>query len=480
MIPTTIELESNNELMANTMSKSGFDFNTAMFELIDNSIAAGARNIDIQFWIEPTGQKPIHQIHISDDGSGFPLDSLSRKLAMGAETGVGINEHGVGLKNAIGYYGGNDIRAGLLGIVTYDGEDCYEITGYEGNMLTLREISPAWPNTGSCVKINCLELEAALSNRWKKLVDMLGVRYGDYIESGITITVSLVDIETLDEIEDGEHEVEPIFPPYYNPLTRTETHLWEDEVQNYTGSVRATLTIGLSPEGEEGIWERGIYKGGIDVVQDGRVVVHRSYQPLESWRRPHPMMNGVVGRLVIHTGYLPTTPKKDGFRETQEYIELRESIASSVRGSIIPRVLDLDDEEAERYEEADMRRGLKLYLESLTTPSGEAVWDEVNDEDATDTGLSMDVTAVTGGEKWVFEIKKETFGAQDMNQLIGYMIATHSIKGVVFSPNVLDNATRQLEYWREALSCDIDIQYWDSRHNNHRTVMRTYVGVEQE
>ena len=476
-IPPTIKLKSNNELMANTMSKSGFDFNTAMFELIDNSIAANAREIDIQFWIEPVGHKPIHQIHITDDGDGFPLNLLKVKLAVGAETGVGLNEHGVGLKAAIGYYGGNDIRKGLLGIESLNGEHCYRIIGYENNELALDEIFPAWSSTGSCVKVDCSGLGATLSRRLRSLLDMLGVRYGNYIESGISIVVSLVDIDTLDEIEDGEHEVVAIFPPYYNPLTRTETHLWEDEVQNYTGSVQATLTVGLSPEGQSGIWRRGIYEGGIDIVQDDRVVVHRSYEPLRAWRKPHPMMNGVVGRLVIHTGHLPTTPKKGGFQESQEYIELKESIADSMRNSGIARVLDLDDEE-EHYDEADIRRGLKMFLESQTTPSGGSVWEEVIDEDAIDTGLSMDVTAIAGDEKWVFEIKKETFGAQDMNQLVGYMVASGSTKGVVFSPSVLDNAKRQLEYWHEALSSDMDIQYWDSGHDNFRIVMRTYVGAE--
>ena len=476
--PVKIRLETNNELMANTMSKSGFDFNTAMYELIDNSVAAKAKEVEVVFWIDPIGQKLIHQIHVSDDGVGFPLDTLATTLAMGAMTGEGINEHGVGLKQAVGYYGGNSIRDGLIGIETYDGEDCYEITGYEDNEVTRRDMKP-WGKTGSIVKIDCSAQKTHLSKRLKPLLEMLGVRCGHFIKNdGLVIEVSLVDINTSDVIEGGDHKVVAIFPPYYNPQTETNTHLWRDSVQNITGTVQATLTIGISPEGESGVWQKGIYAGGIDIVQDGRVVIHRAYEPLEGWRKPHPQMNRITGDLVIHTGRLATTPKKDGFQETADYIELKESIAESLRSSNISKLMGLE-KEAERYEEKDMRKGLKSFLKTATDPKGNAMWHDVNDEDATDTGLSIDVSALVDGEKWVFEIKKEIFGAPAMNQLIGYMIASGSVKGVVFSPHVLDNAKKQLEYWREALVEDIDIEFWDSEHTQFKTVMNAYVEVKE-
>ena len=108
-----IHLESNNEQMADTMSKSGFDLYTALFELVDNSIAGGAKKVDLQLTCSNSNKRVLKEISITDDGHGIALDIVKKALAMGATKNKSINEHGVGMKNAIAFFGNHSINKGL-------------------------------------------------------------------------------------------------------------------------------------------------------------------------------------------------------------------------------------------------------------------------------------------------------------------------------------------------------------------------------
>ena len=80
--------------------------------------------------------------------------------------------------------------------------------------------------------------------------------------------------------------------------------------------------------------------------------------------------------------------------------------------------------------ESLIRDGLADYLKAQVLPSGDAIWDDVKTEESTDTNLSMDVTANSGNAFYVFEVKKGNFNAQDMNQLVGYMVTVGATHGV--------------------------------------------------
>ena len=104
-------------------------------------------------------------------------------------------------------------------------------------------------------------------------------------------------------------------------------------------------------------------------------------------------------------------------------------------------------------------------------------WSDVKTEESTDTNLSMDVTANSGNTFYVFEVKKGNFNAQDMNQLVGYMVTVGATHGVVFAKNVLANAKKQFdEHWKPLLK-DFNIQYWEESSAQHKTVLTTYVDV---
>lgn len=474
-------MKSNNELMANTMSKSGFTFTSALHELVDNAIVT-AKNISVNLLVNNHGQRSIKKISVIDDGSGISLEECAVALSVGARTNQGIHEHGVGMKSAIAYFGNTDISKGLDKIYSYDGVDSYSIIGYEGNELHIDDDTPVPDSTGTKIVMNVL-LNVFAAKRVSILRDSLGIRYANFINEGGRIVINEVDLKTGDIIKDAKGNptsiiVPTISPPYFHPTTLTNVHLLKTEVT--TQNIVAELTIGMSPEDHEGVWARQSYGGGIDVVQNDRVIMHRTFEPLTKWRpKNHTSLNGLVGQLVVKTGHLATTPKKDNIQQTDEWTELKKSIAEAIKDAKITSFFNPpeNEDDYDSLSESLIRDGLADYLKSQVLPNGDLIWNDVKTEESTDTNLSMDVTANSSDAFYVFEVKKGNFNAQDMNQLIGYMVTVGATHGVVFAKNVLANAKKQFdEHWKPLLK-DFNIQYWEESSAQHKTVLTTYVDV---
>ena len=477
-----IKMESNNEMMANTMSKSGFTFNSAINELVDNATGT-ANDIRISLLVDNNGQRPIKRIAISDNGSGIAISILPKAMAMGVSMGDTIHEHGVGMKNAIAYFGNSSIRKGLHQLKSYDGKDSYAITGYEGNELIKKSMRVPH-NTGTILEMNILHKVTA-ANRITPLKENLGVRYAKFISEGGVITICEYDMETNSITTDANgddiiHTVKPIVPTYFHPTTLTKVHLIKTEI--VTENIVAELTIGISPDDEEGVWKKTSYGGGIDIVQDGRVICHRVFSPFSEWRpKNHTSLNGLVGQLVIKKGHLDTTPKKDALQETEEYLEIKKKIAQIIATHKISSYFNPSEEtDDSSISESLIRNGLAKYLKDQKLPNGKIIWADVKMEESTDTNLSMDVTASNDENMFVFEVKKNKFNAQDMNQLIGYMVTVGASQGVVFARSILGNAKKQFdEHWKNHFP-NFNIQYWDENTAFYKTVLSTYVGDGNE
>ena len=82
------------------MRDMGYSFPSAIADLVDNSIAAEAKNIHI--YIEPIFPAKV-RVLIVDDGSGMNLDELESAMKYGApahEDKKSLNKFGLGLKTA--------------------------------------------------------------------------------------------------------------------------------------------------------------------------------------------------------------------------------------------------------------------------------------------------------------------------------------------------------------------------------------------
>lgn len=79
---------------------TGYNFNTAIADIIDNSIAAGAKNVNILLQMDPIGEVFVY---IADDGCGMNFDELKNAMKYGSaerSNKASLGKFGLGLKTA--------------------------------------------------------------------------------------------------------------------------------------------------------------------------------------------------------------------------------------------------------------------------------------------------------------------------------------------------------------------------------------------
>lgn len=94
---TTYEVAPSAARLTGSLRDIGYDFPTAIADLVDNSITAGATRINVFTHFEPNGSYVL----ISDDGSGMSEAGLIESLRFGTRRGYKTNElgrFGLGLK----------------------------------------------------------------------------------------------------------------------------------------------------------------------------------------------------------------------------------------------------------------------------------------------------------------------------------------------------------------------------------------------
>lgn len=82
----------------------GYTFQSAIFDIMDNSIVAGAKNISVYIEAEEVATKNMTRIVIVDDGRGMDLDEIYNALFLGSPASDyddnSLSKYGFGLKSA--------------------------------------------------------------------------------------------------------------------------------------------------------------------------------------------------------------------------------------------------------------------------------------------------------------------------------------------------------------------------------------------
>ena len=91
----------NAEILIHSMRSIGYDFETAVSDLIDNSITAKAKNIDLYY---QTSSRESLYLTIIDDGTGMTREELIEAMRFGTDkherTKDDLGRFGLGLKTA--------------------------------------------------------------------------------------------------------------------------------------------------------------------------------------------------------------------------------------------------------------------------------------------------------------------------------------------------------------------------------------------
>ena len=100
MINDEIILEPDPSRVMEGLRDTGYNFNTAIADLIDNSIAANAHRVKIKIVMSPKGNV---NVYLADDGHGMDLEGLKNAMRYGSDRRTdpsSLGKFGLGLKTA--------------------------------------------------------------------------------------------------------------------------------------------------------------------------------------------------------------------------------------------------------------------------------------------------------------------------------------------------------------------------------------------
>lgn len=85
------ELLPDPERIVNGLRDTGYNFNTAVADIVDNSIAANATKINIEVNMDPNMQV---KVYFADNGCGMDLDDLKNAMKYGSKERIEKNSLG--------------------------------------------------------------------------------------------------------------------------------------------------------------------------------------------------------------------------------------------------------------------------------------------------------------------------------------------------------------------------------------------------
>ncbi|MEV0802472.1 ATP-binding protein [Kribbella sp. NPDC050281] len=98
-LPKSLEVTPSAARLTGSLRDIGYDFHTAIADLVDNSVAANATRVDVEIAFDP-GES---YVTISDDGDGMSANGLVEALRYGTRRGYvrgDLGRFGLGLKTA--------------------------------------------------------------------------------------------------------------------------------------------------------------------------------------------------------------------------------------------------------------------------------------------------------------------------------------------------------------------------------------------
>lgn len=455
-------------------------------ELVDNSIASGARKIIID--IEELCDEFL--IRCIDDGSG--IKEFGKALTHGkCFKRTKLNEHGVGLKTVLanaedGGKGWSILTSSRHDAVGMGRKVCspypevnslkYE-TVKVGNVFTKYGLS----GTGTCVEFSCthqtfMALQDGIQGKATQIVPVLGY-LKEHLGAVYRCHLNSSEIEIFIKFKsiNGEVKTIPVYavaPPFIKSKKVRRKFDWGQ------GPFYLELEFGaIEPSGETKVFYRRSQKSsGLEIRIEGRLIANNILDMV--WGKVgHNSYNAFIACLNITSiddNFVTLTKTrniKTGFREdTKEFAKLLEFARS-----VIPDINAVPGLEHSKKEKRPAKKSRKHQevvskIQDLLSMRGErfvSTRSELCIQDSSEIQNPMRVDLKTydieENKDIIFEVKIEPAGPSDVAQLQHYLTiyepqkALEEKKGILIAPNLSESAREGIRVLRE--NQNIDIQW---------------------
>ena len=433
------------------LGNSTYDYRDLLSELIDNSIAARADDEHITIRITlgiSESNSPLNWLTVSDNASGISPDRLGSAITpAGIQTQGSLNEHGLGMKQAVAGLGELKYLATRV-----TGEACARvIDGFRFGTIYPSLFDTTWDHGTEIAIHNLKPVVRLLSMPYtRNIVPYLGARYRRFLTPAnpkVTIIVTMVDIDRPDA--DGSPHtihtwsVKEVKPHYFDPKTRTNAPVvsfkkfkgvgWEAElVFGYSplddNRGNQWQELGLSKPDPQSPYAVSLSRQGLDVLLNDRVIVFHQLSEVGFVEARHNSYNHIRGEIILKKGFTTAITKnsvienehwEQCLQEMKLYLEKEGLLKSRTYPGELP--------------EAALRDRLARHLSSNVL----APRTDVKKEYAIE-GLGGKIDVLADGEAW--EIKRDEAYGLDVYQLFAYMDMGKFKKGYLLAKSFRDSA----------------------------------------
>jgi len=229
MCDVFIPLEINAERVCNAISKIGYSAHSAVMDIVDNSVRAGATKVIIEIIVDEDctlGERNnVIRYNVIDNGDGMDSDGIQNALKLGSDDNYekeSLSKYGMGLK-AAGFSLGDRVevisrRDGTLSDLYYLDKNVIRERGYCVGRSTLEKegvslVDSALDETsGTIVSVvgcsSSFTSQQSANTTLKYLSGRIGVVYFYHLKKGdLEITIRRVRKDNIDETVVGPRDI---------------------------------------------------------------------------------------------------------------------------------------------------------------------------------------------------------------------------------------------------------------------------------
>ena len=332
--------QPNAAKMVPALRKLGYDNKSAVADLVDNSLDAGASIIDIHVGIK--NKEP--QIIIADNGTGMSMSTLDEALKFGSLTekdatsdlgkfGMGLSTASLSLAkrctvitNSNGEYftGITDLDV----IIQTNCFDKYLAPSTDAEIATFKNLVDG---TGTVLILeDCDGLTTGnMSNLTASLRKELGRIFRCYIDSGRVILLNDKPIESFDPMHWGDASTE---------------HVFDESFQHDGETVRVKLALLADDAGTDSNDTANMFSQGLYLMRNNREIVAATWLDIIA---KHNDYNRVRGEVLFSGGL----DEAVGIPFTKQSVVLKQSLRDKIAAMVKPELSRIRrDAKAERTE----------------------------------------------------------------------------------------------------------------------------------
>ena len=320
------------------LGNNTYDFKDLLSELIDNSIAARVAgellHVKIEVFVDSEGRPK--RFCISDDASGIRLESIATAITpAGVQTSGSLNEHGLGMKQAVAAIG----RLDSLTTKTVDRERAILVREFRFGDIEVEEVE--FPSIrGTQISISDVKpiVSSYPANYTRSIIPYLGARYRRFLKPDNRILDLSIEIRAIETgVSQYRWDAQEVKPTYFHPSTRENRPvILSFPIQGH--GWKADLTFGYAPKDSAEYEELGVdtpnkfhpYRvslgtQGLDVIFHDRIILFHQLSEIGIVNQRHSDYNLVRGEIALLSGFSTAITKNsmihdDHFNECIKHI----------------------------------------------------------------------------------------------------------------------------------------------------------------